>query len=118
VFSLAVSGEAKLSPRGDVFFSARLVADGTARPYLEKTCPSNPTPFCESLVKPSLSSGDILWSDTSYLNRYKDAVAKVRDASQLVHGTMATKRKRRADRQRASHRRAARLVRLLRHVVP
>jgi hypothetical protein len=90
VFSLAVSGEAKLSPRGDVFFSARLVADGTARPYLEKTCPSNPTPFCESLVKPSLSSGDILWSDTSYLNRYKDAVAKVRDASQLVHGTMAT----------------------------
>ena len=93
-YSYALVQKPRLSPSGNLFMAARVLADGPGRAYLAETCPASGNVFCEYQSRLGESADEFLWEPTSPL---RDALAKHGDAAvdrscgEIVTGVLRTR---------------------------
>lgn len=94
LYSLALVRKPVLSPMGNVFLFARIVADGPGRSYLQESCPKSANVFCSYVNEFSSDSDEILWRSDSPLAKVTREVGfdrVVEDAGSVVRNTILTR---------------------------
>ncbi len=85
--NIAAVGQITLSPGGPLFLLARLIEDGTARMYLDATCPEKGYVLCSYRDELS-SSWHFLWSKDSPLPKAGGPWELRAEASEIVWGSL------------------------------
>jgi hypothetical protein len=84
-------GRPAISPYGSVFALARLIADGPARDYLDRTCPRLHWELCTSRDQLTDDSDQFLWDAKSPFWTDPMPIAEfAAQAAQIVQGTIRT----------------------------
>jgi hypothetical protein len=90
-YSLALVHRPVLSPNGNIFLAARVLADGPGRDWLAASCPDSGNAFCKYRDRISANADVFLWDPTSPL---RDVLRDVgpeqtrRAAAQIVAGAI------------------------------
>jgi len=77
-----------LSPGGYAFLLARLVADGPAVKYLEKSCPEKKYKLCDYLQELPSNSSKFLWPEDSPFRKVGWIDGYQKEGSEIVRGTI------------------------------
>lgn len=77
-----------LSPGGYAFLLARLVADGPAVKYLEKSCPEKKYKLCDYLRELPSNSSKFLWPEDSPFRKVGWIDGYQKEGSEIVRGTI------------------------------
>jgi hypothetical protein len=85
--NIAAVGQITLSPGSPLFLLARLIEDGTARMYLDETCPEKGYVLCSYRDELS-SSWHFLWSKDSPLKKAGGPWKLRAEASEIVRGSL------------------------------
>lgn len=94
LYSMALVRKPVLSPMGNVFLFARIVADGPGLSYLKESCPKTANVFCPYVNDFGSDSDDILWRSDSPLAQAIDQAGfdrVVEDAGTVVRNTVLTR---------------------------